>query len=598
LKYLWKLFITDIWEKYRFRIVLLLFLMVINSFVDGIGLAMLLPFLSMLGIGDKTDNKLTHLINSIFERYGFTFNLANLIILIIFMFFIQNIVYLIQTWFAAKLQTDYLAQWRKKLFYKYIMAGWPFFVINKVGNLTNILITETQRLSSAFYLNFQIISSTIISFIIYTALSFYLSWQITLSVFVVSILLFFITRGFVKKGYLIGKEITFFNKEFQVLLTEFIVGAKVIKATATEDFAYRKIRSIINKLANLYFLSSFYPYVSKSLFEFSAISLILFLFYIGTQMFNINSASIIVVTAVFVKLVPKLYSLQQNLQILGVYLPTIETIKTSFIQANQYEEKYDENDVNYKEELCSAVDIRINNLKFAYNNVPILTNITMNFQAGKIIGIIGASGSGKSTLVDCLLRLVDTEHAAITINGIPIRDLPLRLWRKAVGYVPQDSFLFNDTIKNNILWGVKDDFCEEKMIEAAKKAYIHDFIMSLPLRYDTIVGDRGIRLSGGQKQRIGLARALVNDPILLVLDEATSALDSESEKAVLEAISKLRGKITIVTIAHRLSAVAYADYIYVMDNGAIIEEGTWEQLMKNGNKFKELLNIQNTAQEK
>ena len=238
--------------------------------------------------------------------------------------------------------------------------------------------------------------------------------------------------------------------------------------------------------------------------------------------------------------------------------------------------------------------IEIKNLYFKYNLKEdnwILQNINLSIKKGTTVALVGESGSGKSTLVDLIPHFYDITEGNIFIDGHEIRDIDMVSLRNLIGNVNQEPILFNDTIFNNIAFGVKNATIEEVQ-NAAKIANAHEFIEQLENGYEYIVGDRGMLLSGGQRQRICIARAILKNPPILILDEATSALDTESEKLVQSAIEKLMEHRTTIVIAHRLSTIKSADIICVMDKGAIIETGTHDTLMKQNGKYKKLYDIQ------
>jgi ABC-type multidrug transport system fused ATPase/permease subunit len=229
---------------------------------------------------------------------------------------------------------------------------------------------------------------------------------------------------------------------------------------------------------------------------------------------------------------------------------------------------------------------------FSYEpGVPVLQDISLTIKAGEMIALVGSTGAGKSTFLELLPRFYDVTEGRIAIDGIDIRDVTLSSLRGQISTVSQEVLLFHDTIADNIRYGHPEKGMEEVM-NAAKAAHAHDFIMSQPLGYDSVVGDRGTLLSGGQRQRIAIARAILADPSILILDEAASALDAESETLVQEAIEKLRGGRTILVAAHRLSTIRKADRIYVLEGGRILESGTREELMTLNGRFRQLHDIQ------
>ena len=235
--------------------------------------------------------------------------------------------------------------------------------------------------------------------------------------------------------------------------------------------------------------------------------------------------------------------------------------------------------------------ITYEDVSFAYNSTPVLKNISLDIEKGKTIAFVGQSGGGKTTLVDLLPRFWDVTKGKICIDGNDLRDLKMKNLRDLIGNVNQEPILFNDTFFNNIAFGVENAKTED-VINAAKIANAHDFIITSENGYDTKIGDRGDKLSGGQKQRISIARAVLNNPPILILDEATSALDTESEKLVQEALSNLMKNRTSLVIAHRLSTIKNADLICVLHDGEIIEQGTHEELLKLSGRYKKLHKMQ------
>ncbi|WP_130891054.1 ABC transporter ATP-binding protein [Fusobacterium sp. THCT13E1] len=253
-----------------------------------------------------------------------------------------------------------------------------------------------------------------------------------------------------------------------------------------------------------------------------------------------------------------------------------------------------------EEELKTEIkDIKFENLSFHYDDSPelILKNINLDVKAGEVIALVGKSGSGKTTLVNLIPRFYETTEGAIKVNGIDIKNISLKKYRDYIGIVPQESFLFSGSISQNISFG-KNGVTEEEIMNAAKMANAYDFIMELPNKFETEVGERGVLLSGGQKQRIAIARALIQNPEIMILDEATSALDTESERLVQDALDKLMVNRTTFVIAHRLSTIINADKIVVMENGEIKEIGTHQELLEFKGLYKHFYEIQFGKKEK
>lgn len=238
-----------------------------------------------------------------------------------------------------------------------------------------------------------------------------------------------------------------------------------------------------------------------------------------------------------------------------------------------------------------AQSIEFQHVSFAYKDVPVLKDINLKIEAGQMIALVGMSGVGKSTLVDLIPRFYDVRSGRVTLDGVDVRDLTVASLRAQIGIVTQHTFLFNDTIRNNIAYGEPNRRMED-IIDAAKAAHAHDFILALPAGYDAVIGEMGMQLSGGQRQRIAIARALLKNAPILILDEATSALDAESERLVQDALENLMATRTTIVIAHRLSTIRKADRIAVMVDGSIAEEGRHEQLLQRKGEYSRLYAMQ------
>ena len=236
-------------------------------------------------------------------------------------------------------------------------------------------------------------------------------------------------------------------------------------------------------------------------------------------------------------------------------------------------------------------EITLNNITFAYEELSVLTNFTLTIPKGKTVALVGQSGSGKSTIANLITRFYDVNEGAVCIDGVDVRNMQTASLRRLIGVVSQDSILFNDTIKNNLLIG-KPDATDDELIAAAKIANAYEFIKDLPKGFDTNIGDAGGKLSGGQKQRLSIARAVLKNPPIMVLDEATSALDTESERLVQSALENMMKNRTSVVIAHRLSTIQNADLIVVMQKGRIVEQGTHTELIQKQGMYKRLVEMQ------
>jgi ABC-type multidrug transport system fused ATPase/permease subunit len=274
------------------------------------------------------------------------------------------------------------------------------------------------------------------------------------------------------------------------------------------------------------------------------------------------------------RILPATYQIIGNLQSINRSKPVLSYLTKDFALTVEPTESSDNSEIEFSK-------IEIHKLKFSYSGTQsdALTDISLVIDRGEAVGIVGQSGSGKSTMVDVLLGFLKPHDGFVMINGVDI-GLSVQWWRGKVGYVPQTIFLIDDTLRRNVAFGVADDEIDEKSVASAIcSAQLEEFINSLPEGMNTMVGERGVRLSGGQRQRIGIARALYNNPEVLVLDEATSSLDTETEHGVMQAVQALQGDKTVIIVAHRLSTVEYCDRLYRLDAGRIVDEGTFDEVM-------------------
>ncbi|NNU93561.1 ABC transporter ATP-binding protein [Geobacillus sp. NFOSA3] len=379
--------------------------------------------------------------------------------------------------------------------------------------------------------------------------------------------------------------------ELQAYLHERVQGMPVIKSLAIEEEEQKRFSEQNNN-----FLTKALMHTSWNAKSFSVVNTVTDIapiIVIGYAGYQVLLGHITVGTLVaFVGYIDRLYSPLRRL------VNSSTTLTQSFASMDRMFEFLDEtyDIVDAPNAMgCKEVkgDIVFENVTFAYNKnePPVLRDISFSVKAGETIALVGMSGGGKSTLVSLIPRFYDVTKGRILLDGIDIRDIRVRSLRDQIGMVFQDSFLFSDSVKENILLG-KPGATDEEVIAAAKAANAHDFIMNLPDGYDTKVGERGIKLSGGQKQRIAIARVFLKNPPLLIFDEATSALDLESEHYIQEAMERLAKNRTTFIVAHRLSTITHADRIFLIEDGKIVESGTHDELMARKGQYYHLFTIQ------
>ncbi len=391
----------------------------------------------------------------------------------------------------------------------------------------------------------------------------------------------------------VGRKVRKISKQTQVELGNFTAqldetfqGVRIVKAYAQEEHEVGKASSVIEKLFKLFVKTTYIRNSISPIMEaLGGVAVGAIIWYGGFQVLEGTTtpgAFFSFMTAMLIA-----YKPLKNIASLNAKVQSSVAAAIRFFNVID-EEPTIKDAPNAKPIVIKNGNIEFKNVSFSYGeNIPALRNTSMHIEAGKTVALVGHSGSGKSTLMNLILRFYDTCAGEIFIDGQEIKDITMKSLRKSISLVSQDIVLFNDTIKNNILYG-KTDATEEDIIHAAKMADAHDFIVEFPDKYETQIGQRGFRLSGGQRQRISIARAMLKNAPILLMDEATSSLDPASEREVQKALDTLMQDRTTLVIAHRLSTVINAHKIFVLDKGEIVEADTHANLIKQGGTYSKL----------
>jgi subfamily B ATP-binding cassette protein MsbA len=376
------------------------------------------------------------------------------------------------------------------------------------------------------------------------------------------------------------------------VLSETLYGIRVVKAFAMEKFEILKFKSQNENFRKTVVRMSRIRKLSPSLTEYiGVVTGILVLFLGGSEVLSGKSS---LTPSQFIAFLLFLFAMMEPLKLLGqVVNQTREGLVAArrvFKVLDTPSSIVDDSQAIEKNSFDSQINFR--NLTFRYNTgEDVLQNVSFSVSKGQVLAIVGPSGAGKSTLMDLLTRFYDPQQGAIEIDAINIKNLKLKSLRNLLGIVTQETILFNDTIKNNIAYGL-DHIDDEQVIQAAKAANAHDFIMEFAENYQTQIGDRGVKLSGGQRQRLAIARSILKNPPILIFDEATSALDTQSEVLVQQAIERLLTGRTALVIAHRLSTIQNANKIIVLDQGRVVQEGLHNELVAKDGLYQKLYNMQ------
>ena len=541
---------------------------------------------------DVLMNNVQYFMNDFVADHGESVMLMLLGVFLIFMTLLKTASYFASSAAIIPLRTGIVRDLRTKMYDKVVSLPLGFFSKEKKGDIIARMTGDVIEVENSIVTSLDMLIKNPIFIIIYFATLLYVSWELTLFTMCVMPVLGWIMGAIGRK--LKAKSLVVQQRfgETTSQMEETIGGLRVVKAFVAEKKMSERFRKCCNELRSAVMRVAMRQALAHPMSEFLGTCIIVIvLWFGGTLILNENS---MISAPSFIYYLTMLYSIINPLKELSKASYSIPRGLASMERVDAIL-KAEETIVDGEKgvELSDVKEgIEYKDLTFSYDGERnVLKNINLRIKKGKTVALVGQSGSGKSTMVDLVPRYYDVEHGEICIDGVNVKDMKVKSLRALIGNVNQEAILFNDSFYNNITFGVENATMEQ-VIEAAKIANAHDFIMETEHGYDTNVGDRGCLLSGGQRQRISIARAILKNPPILILDEATSALDTESERLVQEALERLMKTRTTIAIAHRLSTIKNADEICVMRDGEIVERGKHDELLKLNGVYKRLNDMQ------
>jgi ABC-type multidrug transport system fused ATPase/permease subunit len=565
---------------YRNKIIVLLGLGFLGGLLEGIGITAIIPLFSFLAEdGEASANIITKTTKSMFEILHIPFALNYVLIFIALLFILKAVATFFSRYITEIISSSYIKETQVRLLDHTLNASWSYLSKQRLGHLEKVLSYDIRAGAVLLTLTTSMVILAV-NIIIYSTIALNISSIITIITLSAGGVMFFVFKPLVRRSRATAQKSGAIMKDGANLINESMTGIKTVKAMSIEDKIANKAQNIFEKWKELTIRIATLSNFTNSAMQPIAVLLVLTLFAFSHATSGFTFATFAVIIYAINKIFAYIQQGQGQLHTLNEHYPFLKTVMEYEEEAKMHEEK-DVGDALFK--FNNAITFE--DVSFSYHKKdPALKNIQLTITKGEITGIIGPSGSGKTTVVDLLLRLIEPESGKILLDNTDIREIDIKEWRKNIGYVSQDIFLINDTIRNNITF-YSEDISNEDIERATKMANIHSFIETLDEGLDTMIGERGTRLSGGQRQRIVLARILARNPEILVLDEATSALDNESQALILETIENLRGKITVIIIAHRTSTVRNTDHLAVISESRIVETGKPDEMLKNKDSY-------------
>lgn len=559
------------------------FAIVVLGFLAGLsgafGIGTVIPIFYLLtGQEPAGLDFITHAIRNGLDFFHLPFTLPVVLACTAALFVFKGLMQFTAKYASERIYADYNNTIRTKLFQKTLRASWPYLINQKLGYLEKVLMRDVTAVSMAIS---QVSSIILIStsFLIYIFFALKISVPITMLTSIFGAVLFLALYPILRRIKLLHQNIRDTEKNVTHFVNENILGAKVVKTSAVEEKVIARGKRYFNQYRDDHLKIAFFNHVVGSSFEPISFAFIATLILVFSRSPSFDIASFTVIIYLIQKIFSFVQQGQSTIQSIAANVPFLQSVARYRKEASLHKEARGGAPITFTNRIA------FQHVSFSYDHEKsILNDISFTVRKGEMVALIGPSGAGKTTVADLLMRLFYPTAGEITVDGKNIAKTNLVRWRKGIGYMPQDTFVLNDTIRANIAF-YDSSLSDSDISTAVKMANIHDFIKTLPRGLDTVIGERGVKVSAGQRQRIMLARTLIQNPSILILDEATSALDSQSELMIQKAIEKLRGNVTLLVIAHRLSTIMNADTIIALENGKVTEQGTPDQLIANRDSY-------------
>ena len=546
-------------------------LLVAIALLEAAGLLLLMPLVELLGLGQvQAAGGLADIWRRSFAALGVPATFELVLCAFVGLLVIQAVLRRLADHHNARIEAGFTAHLRDRLYAALVQARWLAFTRLRAADLTRALTQEVDHAGFAAQQGVALAGLAGLA-LVHLAVALVLSPPLTALALACGVAVALTLRPLNRRAHAAGKASQQCRAEMSAAITEHLAGFKVAKSLGRGGHHLELFHRATHAIAEHFVAARHVFSASRVFFELAGWTALMGFLYAAVQWVQLDLAQLVLMVFVFTRLLPRIGAIQTTWQHIVHYQPAFDTVEKLRAELDAA-----------REDLAGAApplelrhEVRLEGVSFRYDPAAArdaVRDVNLTIPARQMIAFVGASGAGKSTLADLVLGLLTPTAGRVLVDGEPLTDARLASWRASLGYVPQEPFLFHDTIRANLRWA-RAEATDEDLWEALRAAAAEEFVTRLPQGLDTVVGDRGVRLSGGERQRLTLARALLCRPTLLLLDEATSALDHGNERLVQEAISRLQGELTLVVIAHRLSTVRQADLVVVLADGRVVETG-------------------------
>ena len=582
-------------KPFNFQIIGNIILGFASGLFNGVNTTLIVPILLQIS-GQEIEltgsPRIIQFLLSPFEGVPERYRLIVMLLAVILTILLKNLTAYLRSLLTVVFNRSLTNTIKSEMFQTLMDSDLDFFTKAKVGDLTKRLGSDTAQCIQTINGYVSLITQLII-LSLFVSLLISISWRLTLISSLLIALIGVINQLFIRRSKRFGFFLNQAQKDYSIKVVETLNGIRLIKSVSSENREYTKLKELMLSLENIALKakmnSALISPVNEVTSMITAISILLLGRYLFADQITNVSAILLTYLLVLFRMLPMVSQINSSRNAIAKGSASFNMAVDLWRRDNKPIMK--PGSIPFQK---VKSQIHFYEISFSYpgNDNLVLKNVDISLPRGKTLALVGGSGAGKSTFADLLPRFYDPTSGCITIDGIDLREFDITSLRKKTGIVSQTTHLFNDTVKNNIIYA-SPDATEDEIIEAVRQANAYDFIMDLPKQWDTQIGDRGVMLSGGQRQRLAIARALLQDPEILILDEATSALDTVSERLVQKAIDQLSRDRTVLVIAHRLSTIQNADQIAVLDQGKLVEIGTHSELLeKESGYYRHLYYVQ------